>query len=80
MSGPLDWTLQAGCSTTLLATLSASCLDAYDAAYVLDAGKAGVVSVLSDDADFASVAGLRIFTANRRLLQEARNAGHLLVR
>lgn len=80
MSRPLDWTLQAGCSTMLLATLSSSHLDAYGAAYVLDARNAGITSILSDDADFSSVPGLRIFTANRRLVQEAHNAGCLLVR
>lgn len=80
MSGPLNWTLHAGCSTMLLATLRSSRLDAYDAAYVLDAGKAGVMSILSDDSDFASVAGLQIFTANRRMIQEARKAGRLSVR
>jgi predicted nucleic acid-binding protein len=40
----------------------------------------GIPQVISSDADFASVAGISLFTANVRVLADARTQNRLLVR
>ena len=55
-------------------------VDGYDcliADYMLSSGLSNIVT---DDGDFASVAGITVFTANRNLIQRAQQAGKLLTR
>jgi hypothetical protein len=40
----------------------------------------GVIQIITDDVDFATVAGIRVFTANRNVLLAARMQGKLLSR
>ena len=40
----------------------------------------GLSNIVTDDGDFASVAGITVFTANRNLIQRAQQAGKLLTR
>jgi hypothetical protein len=42
--------------------------------------KHGVVQVIMDDGDFATVAGIQVFTANRNVISAARSQGKLLTR
>ena len=61
-------------------TLGQCATDAYDALALSSAVAEGVTQVLSDDADLVSIPGVRVFTANRRTIALARNAGRLVVR
>jgi hypothetical protein len=40
----------------------------------------GVVQVITDDGDFATVPGIQVFTANRNVISAARSQGKLLIR
>jgi hypothetical protein len=40
----------------------------------------GVVQVITEDGDFASVPGMRVFTANRSVMSAACSEGKLLIR
>jgi hypothetical protein len=40
----------------------------------------GVVKVITDDGDFATVQGIQVFTANRNVVSTARAQGKLLKR
>jgi hypothetical protein len=40
----------------------------------------GIVQIITDDGDFATVAGIQVFTANRTILNAARSHGKLQTR
>jgi hypothetical protein len=42
--------------------------------------KAGVSQIITDDGDFATIAGIRVFTANWNVIQPAKDQGKLIVR
>ncbi|MCK4791537.1 MAG: hypothetical protein KAV87_47840 [Desulfobacteraceae bacterium] len=55
-------------------------LDGYDI-FILEAmGKHGLIQVISDDGDFATIAGIQVFTSNRNVIQAAQAQGRLSVR
>jgi predicted nucleic acid-binding protein len=42
--------------------------------------KAGISQIITDDGDFATIPGLRVFTANRSVIQSARDQNKLILR
>lgn len=42
--------------------------------------KAGIVQVITDDGDYVTVPGIKVFTANRNVIEAARNQGKLITR
>ncbi|NUM33665.1 MAG: PIN domain-containing protein [Candidatus Brocadiae bacterium] len=55
-------------------------VDGYDL-FILEAMKSqGVVQIITDDGDFATVPGIQVFTANRNVLQSAQVQGKIWVR
>ena len=42
--------------------------------------KAGVSQIITDDGDFATIPGIRVFTANRNVIQAAQDQGKLILR
>jgi hypothetical protein len=40
----------------------------------------GIEQVITDDSDYATVPGIRVFTANSNVIKAARNQGKLLKR
>lgn len=55
-------------------------LDGYDLFMLEAVTKAGIIQVLSDDGDYCTVPGIRVFTANDNVVNLARAAGKLLIR
>ncbi len=55
-------------------------LDGYDLFMLEAVTKAGIVQILSDDGDYCTVGGIRVFTANDNVINLARAAGKLIVR
>lgn len=55
-------------------------VDGYDCMIADHMLKNGIQNIVTDDGDFASVAGVTVFTANRNIIQRASQAGKLLVR
>lgn len=55
-------------------------VDGYDLFTLETMGCHGVIQVITDDGDFATVPGVRVFTANRNVIQRAQNAGRLVKR
>jgi len=55
-------------------------LDGYDLYMVEQAKSLGITKIITDDADYCSVSGITVFTANQRALAEAKAAGRLLTR
>jgi len=55
-------------------------VDGYDL-FILEAiAKAGIVQVITDDGDFATVPSIQVFTSNQNVIQAAQNQGKLLAR
>jgi len=55
-------------------------VDGYDL-FLLEAMKNnGVVQIITDDGDFSSVSGIKIFTANLNVIRAARDQGKLIKR
>ncbi len=40
----------------------------------------GLTQVITDDSDFATVAGITVFTANNNVIQQAQQQGKLILR
>ena len=54
--------------------------DPTDLFMVENFSKAGVSQIITDDGDFATIPGIRVFTANRNVIQAAKDQGKLIVR
>jgi hypothetical protein len=55
-------------------------IDGYDIFLMEFLHKSGIVNVISDDGDLASVPGIKLFTANRTVISEAKLQGKLVER
>jgi predicted nucleic acid-binding protein len=55
-------------------------LDGYDVILLEAMHKEGITQIITDDSDFASVPDIQVFTANERVITEARQQGKLLNR
>lgn len=42
--------------------------------------KAGINQVITDDGDYVTVSGIKVFTANKNAIAAARNQGKLITR
>jgi len=65
--------------TTFITDLKVNKLDGYDLFY-LDILRKNHLQILTDDGDFATVAGITVFTANVSVIDAARTAGKLTMR
>jgi len=80
LAAPLDITIDADTTNAALGRLQTEKVDGYDL-FILEAMKNnGVVQIITDDGDFATVSGIQVFTANRNVITAARNQGKLLSR
>jgi predicted nucleic acid-binding protein len=71
-AGPLAITVDAAATTAALNRCHADKVDGYDL-FVLESMKNhGVVQVITDDGDFATVQGIHVFTANRNIIHAAK--------
>lgn len=76
----LEFELNAPVVSSALNRLSTVCLDGYDLFILESMQRSGVVQVITDDGDFATVPGIQVFTANRNVIQAARANGKLIAR
>jgi predicted nucleic acid-binding protein len=80
LSSPLALTVDEKATDAALDRFRTEKLDGYDL-FILETMKNhGMVQIITDDGDFATVAGIRVFTANRNVLLAARTQGKLLTR
>jgi predicted nucleic acid-binding protein len=80
LADPLALTIDAHTTKAALNRFQAEKVDGYDL-FMLEAMKNhGVLQVITDDGDFATVAGIQVFTANRNVISAARSQGKLLTR
>jgi len=80
LADPLSVSIDAPTTDAALTRVQTEKVDGYDL-FILESMKNhGVVQVITDDGDFATVPGIQVFTANRNVLIAARNQGMLRVR
>ncbi len=67
-------------STAALTRFQTQLLDGYDLLILEAMDKAGVTQVVTDDGDYVTVPGIKVFTANSGAIAAAKSKGKLLVR
>jgi|SRR5919199_5169934 predicted nucleic acid-binding protein len=67
-------------SNTALTRFQTQLLDGYDLLILEAMDKAGVKQIITDDGDYVTVPGIRVFTANWGAIAAARSQGKLLIR
>jgi len=80
MARPLDVLVDETMVNTALIHFQTHLLDGYDLFMIEAIKKAGIQQILTDDGDFATIPGIQVFTANRKVLQAAQQQGRLLAR
>jgi hypothetical protein len=76
----IDVTIDEITTNASLTRFQTQLLDGYDLLFLEAMDKAGVVQVITDDGDYVTVPGIKVFTANRNVITAARNQGKLITR
>jgi predicted nucleic acid-binding protein len=80
LAEPLTITIDSPMTTTALNRLQTAKVDGYDL-FILESMRIhGVRQIITDDGDFVTVPGIQVFTANRNVLEAARDQGKLIIR
>lgn len=80
MASPLDVAIDEPTTDNALNRVQTQLLDGYDLFFVEAMTRANVPQVLTDDGDYCTIPGVQVFTANRNVINAARNQGKLLTR
>lgn len=75
---PIVLTIDEPTTDAALTRLDSQLLDGYDLFILETMSKEGIGQVITDDCDFVTVPGIRVFTANRNAIAAARTQGKLL--
>ncbi|WP_354635934.1 hypothetical protein [Planktothricoides raciborskii] len=75
-----DITINEATTKTALTRFSTQPLDGYDLLILEAMEKAGIIQVITDDGDYITVPGIRVFTANQNAIAAASNQNKLLIR
>ncbi|AUT01649.1 hypothetical protein CLI64_15340 [Nostoc sp. CENA543] len=67
-------------SNAALTRFQTQLLDGYDLLILEAMDKAGVTQIITDDGDYLTVPGIKVFTSNRNAIAAATSQGKLLVR
>lgn len=78
MSSAIDIKVDADAAEAALKRLTATTLDAYDSLMLEVAS--GCPQIITDDADFCSVPGIKVFTGNSAAIKAAKWSGKLVAR
>jgi predicted nucleic acid-binding protein len=80
LAEPLTVTIDSPTAIAALNRMQAEKVDGYDLFILESMRNHGVVQVITDDGDFATVPGIQVLTANRNVIQAARAQGRLITR
>jgi predicted nucleic acid-binding protein len=76
----LSLIIDATVTTDALNRLQSEKVDGYDLFILETMKKHGIIQVITDDGDFATVPGIQVFTANRSVINRASTQGKLITR
>lgn len=80
IAASIDITINEASTNTALNRLKTEILDGYDLMILEAMDKAGINQVITDDGDYVTVPGIKVFTANQNAITTARNQGKLIIR
>ncbi len=80
LAQPMDILVDESKTDASLQRLQTQKVDGYDLLILEAMAKHNVIQLITDDGDFATIPGIQVYTANRTVLQLARNAGKLKIR
>jgi predicted nucleic acid-binding protein len=81
MASPLeDVIIDENTTDNALSRLDTQKLDGYDLFMLESIEKTGIVQIITDDGDFATVPNLKVFTSNQNVIQAAAAQGKLITR
>ncbi len=80
MATPLNLLIDDVLSDIALIRFTKDALDGYDLFFLEAMTKNKVTQIITDDGGFATVSGIRVFTANQNVITAAQSQGKLLVR
>jgi predicted nucleic acid-binding protein len=80
LADPLETSINNDLANAALQRLKTNAVDGYDLFLLETMATQGITQVITDDADFATVPGIVVFTANRTVLSAAKAQGQLIVR
>jgi predicted nucleic acid-binding protein len=80
MAAPIEALVDETTTDAALTRFQTQPLDGYDLFLLEAIAKAGVVQVITDDGDFATVPGIQVFTSNQNVVLSAQNQGKLVTR
>lgn len=80
MASPLDLLLNDGVIDSVLNRFTKDALDGYDLFFLEVMTQNKVPQLVTDDGDFATISGIRVFTANQNVITAAQSQGKLLIR
>ena len=77
MSKPLELNIDVNASKNVLQNLDQAPLDGFDGLILEFMKKNGMNQIITDDGDFACTPGLKVFTANKNVIDAARKQGKI---
>lgn len=80
LAEPLSITIDSPVAAAALSRMQTEKLDGYDLFILESMRRHGVVQVITDDGDFATVPGIQVFTVNRNVIQAAQAQGKIVFR
>ncbi|MCD8487663.1 MAG: hypothetical protein LRZ84_13250 [Desertifilum sp.] len=75
-----DIIIDEAATNTALTRFLTQPLDGYDLLILEAMDRAGIMQVITDDGDYVTVPGIKVFTANRNVITAAGNQNKLLIR
>ncbi len=80
MTQAIDIQINKHTTDAALSRLSTQILDGYDLFILESVTKVGIVKIITDDGDFATISNIQVFTSNQRVIETAINQGKLVKR
>ncbi len=80
LASSLDVAINDAITDTVLARFEKECVDGYDLFFLDAMSKEKVIQIITDDGDFSTVSGIKVFTANKNVIIAAQEQGKLIAR
>jgi len=80
MAAPVEFFLDEATTEAIFNKISSNAVGVYDLFIVEAIEKAGLLQIVTDDGDFATIPNIQVFTANNKVIHQAQSQGKLVVR
>ncbi len=80
LAEPIEILVDEATTDLALNRFNTQLLDGYDLFMVEAMSKKGVIQILTDDGDFSTIPGFRVFTSNKNVIEVAKKHGKLIQR